>query len=224
MKKVFYLLFLITFFSGFSQNKATTRLRYADDFKNGLSNWVTEFEEPATSSIQIVDSKMDVITSIGATIWFNQKLSGNIMITFMVRIIDAGDPYDRVSDMNAIWMATDPANENIFLRDGEFNSYNDMKLYYAGVGGHYNKFTRFRKYHDDGNKPILKEYTDEAHLLKGNTDYRIKIVVNNGQIQYFRNDILFWDFQDETPYTEGYFGFRTTISHQQFSNFKVFQL
>jgi len=48
--------------------------------------------------------------------------------------------------------------------------------------------------------------------------------VNNGRIQYFRNDTLFWDFQDETPYTDGYFGFRTTISHQQFSNFKVFQL
>lgn len=224
MKKILCFLFLITSFLVFSQSKTAAKLLYADDFKNGLSNWITEFEVQATSSIQIVDSKMDVITSIGATMWFNQKLAGNVMITFKVRIIDAGGQYDRVSDMNAFWMATDPANANVFSRDGEFSSYNNMKLYYAGVGGHYNKFTRFRKYHGDGNKPVLKEYTDEAHLLKGNTDYRVKIIVNNGRIQYFRNDILFWDFQDETPYTEGYFGFRTTISHQQFSNFKVFQL
>ena len=146
MKKILCFLFLSANLLSFSQNKTSAKLLYADDFKCGLGNWITEFEEPATSSIQIVDSKMDVITSIGATMWFNQKLSGNVMITFKVRIIDAGGKYDRVSDMNAFWMATDPANENIFLRDGEFNSYNNMKLYYAGVGGHYNKFTRFRKW------------------------------------------------------------------------------
>lgn len=208
----------------FAQKTPTSKLLYADNFENGLCNWVTEFEEPATLTIQIVDAKMDVNTSLGATIWFNKKLSGNIMITFNVTIIEAGGKYDRVSDMNAFWMASDPANENIFTRDGNFNAYNDLKLYYAGVGGHYNKFSRFRKYHGDGNKPVLKEYTDEAHLLKGNTEYSVKIVVNNGRVQYFRDDMLFWDFQDGTPYTEGYFGFRNTISHQQFSNFKVFQL
>ncbi len=224
MKKTLCFLFLIISFLGFSQSKTTARLLYADDFKNGLRNWTTEFEEPATSSIQLVDSKLDVSTSMGATLWFNKKLSGNILITFNVKVIDAGGPNDRVSDLNAFWMATDPANENIFKRDGKFNSYDNLNLYYAGVGGHYNKFTRFRKYHSDGTKPVLKEYTDEAHLLKGDTEYSIKISVNRGRVQYFRNDILFWDFQDETPYTEGYFGFRTTISHQQFSNFRVFRL
>ena len=140
-------------------------------------------------------------------------------------MIDAGGTNDRVSDMNVFWMATNPANpDGMIKRDGKFSSYDNLNLYYAGVGGHYNKFTRFRKYNSDGEKPVLKEYADAAHLLVGNKKYSIKIIVNNGLIQYYLNDELYWELKDETPYKEGYFGFRTTISHQQFENFKVFQL
>lgn len=224
MKKIIVLILLTTGLLVYSQNKTTTKLLYYDNFTNGLCNWKTEIENPATTTIQINDSKLDVNTSGGTTIWFNEKLFGNIIITFNVKIIDAGGLNDRVSDMNAFWMANDPTNENIFLRDGKFESYDNLNLYYAGIGGHYNTFTRFRKYHFDGNKPVLKEYTDKDHLLEGNTDYSIKIIINNGHIQYYRNEVLFWDFQDKTPYTKGYFGFRTTLSHQQFSNFKVFSL
>lgn len=209
---------------GYSKNMTKAKLLYSDNFDKGLNNWKTEFDEPALSSIKIIDSKLDIRTSKGATIWFKKKISGNIMISFNASVIDAGGSNDRVSDMNAFWMATDPANENIFLRDGKFGSYDNLNLYYAGIGGHNNTFTRFRKYHFDGNKPVLKEYTDKEHLLTGNTNYSIKIIVNNGHIQYYRNEVLFWDFHDEAPYKEGYFGFRTTKSHQQFSNFKVIQL
>ena len=73
-------------------------------------------------------------------------------------------------------------------------------------------------------KKVLKEYTDKEHLLEGNKKYAIKIVVDNGLVQYFINEILFWEFKDAAPYTEGYFGFRTTTSHQTFENFKVYKL
>ena len=203
----------------------TNKLLYSDNFKNGTNNWTAEFEKPETSSLKIVEGKLDVSSSAGATVWFKTKLSGNIMITYDETIIDAGGANDRVSDMNVFWMATDPANPNgMIKRDGKFSSYDNLNLYYAGVGGHYNKFTRFRKYNSNGEKPVLKEYSDAAHLLVGNKKYSIKIIVNNGLIQYYLNDELFWELKYETPYKEGYFGFRTTISHQQFENFKVYQL
>ena len=205
--------------------KRTQKLIYSDDFKNGTSNWIVEFEKPETSSMKIIDGKLDVNSSVGATIWFKEKLSGNLMITYDETLIDASGVNDRVSDMNAFWMATDPAKtDGMIKRDGKFSSYDNLNLYYAGIGGHYNKFTRFRKYNSDSEKPVLKEYTDAAHLLVGNKKYSIKIIVNNGLIQYYLNDELFWELKDEIPYKEGYFGFRTTISHQQFENFKVFQL
>jgi len=225
MKKILIILFVFSSLLVFSQKDNAGRLLYSDYFNKDLTNWTAEFEKPETSSLKIIDGKLDVISSVGATVWFKTKLSGNLMITYNVTLIDAGGVNDRVSDMNAFWMATDPANPNgMIKRDGKFSSYDNLNLYYAGIGGHYNKFTRFRKYNSDGNKPVLKEYTDAAHLLAGNKRYSIRISVNNGLIQYYLNDELFWELKDETPYKEGYFGFRTTISHQQFENFKVFAL
>ena len=120
----------------------TNKLLYSDNFKNGTNNWTAEFEKPETSSLKIVEGKLDVSSSAGATVWFKTKLSGNIMITYDETIIDAGGANDRVSDMNVFWMATDPANPNgMIKRDGKFSSYDNLNLYYAGVGGHYNKFT-----------------------------------------------------------------------------------
>lgn len=225
-----YLFFVFFVFTTtiFSQSKTKeeliAKLIYTDNFNTNLSNWNTEFEKPETSSIKIIDGKLDISTSIGATIWFKNQLYGNIMITYDVKVIDEGGTYDRVSDLNAFWMATDPLSPNSIKRDGKFASYDNLNLYYAGVGGHYNKFTRFRKYNNIEDKPVLKEYTDKEHLLIGNTTYSVKIIVNNGHIQYFLNGELYWDFQDEKPYKEGFFGFRTSKSHQQFDNFKVYKI
>jgi rhamnogalacturonan endolyase len=97
-------------------------------------------------------------------------------------------------------------------------------LYYAGIGGHDNSTTRFRKYAADQGKEILKEYTDKEHLLLGNKKYNIAIKLFNGLVQYYINDNLFWEYKDLSPYQEGYFGFRTTTSHQVYEDFKVLQL
>ncbi len=224
MKKILIILCIFSSLLVFSQKGNAGKLLYFDNFNKDLSNWKVEFEIPKTSSIQLVNSKLDLISSRGATVWFNHKLSGNIMIIYDVTLIDKGGEMDRVSDLNAFWMANDPANENLFTRNGNFASYDNLELYYAGVGGHDNKFTRFRKYHSNGDKPVLKEYTDKEHLLVGNKKYSVKIIINNGLIQYYLNKDLFWELNDETPYKSGFFGFRTTISHQQFENFKVYQL
>lgn len=218
-----YLLFGFLVFSSVLFSQTKPKLIYSDNFDKDCSNWNVEFEQPEKSSVKIIDGKLDVSTTIGATIWFKTQLSGNIIITYDVIVVEDGCAFDRVSDMNAFWMATDPSSKTI-QRDGKFASYDNLNLYYAGVGGHYNKFTRFRKYNGVDDKPILKEYSDKDHLLEGNKTYSVKIMVNKGRVQYFLNGELFWDFQDTNPYTKGFFGFRTSKSHQQFDNFKVFKL
>jgi hypothetical protein len=224
MKYFVSIVFILSTLLVFSQTQNANKLLFADNFDKDISNWIVEFEKPATSTIQIIHSKLDVSSSAGATIWFKHKLSGNVIITYDAIVIDAGGVSDRVSDFNAFWMASDPTNVNPFNRNGKFTSYDNLNLYYAGVGGNTNTTTRFRKYHSNGVKPVLKEFLDKEHLLTGNRFYKVKIIVNNGHIQYFRDETLYWDYLDETPYKEGWFGFRTTTNHVQFSNFKVFKI
>ena len=87
-------------------------------------------------------------------------------------------------------------------------------------GGNYNSTTRFRRY--DGNEAaimeaglrpsILKEYTDAEHLLKANHWYHIKITNENNRVSYYIDGKRLVDFRDTEPLTEGWFGFRTTLS------------
>jgi hypothetical protein len=205
-------------------SNSTTKVVYEDNFMAERKLWIAEFEKPSTSSMKIGQGKLEVIATAGVTLWYKYKLQGNIMITYKATVVDAGGKNDRVSDLNTFWMATNPASENIFNQNGKFSSYDSLHLYYAGFGGHDNETTRFRKYAGNEGKNILKEYTDKGHLLVGNQKYAIKIIVNKGLVQYFVNDNLFWEYNDTTPYKEGYFGFRTTISHQIYEDFKVYQL
>lgn len=227
LEQLLYLtLLLINFGFVSAQHHSLAKLEviFTDDFKNDNELWISEFEQPATSSMKISKGKLDVNATAGGTVWYKNKLQGNIMITYNATVIDAGGKNDRVSDMNTFWMATNPSSENINNQTGKFESYDNLHLYYAGIGGHDNETTRFRKYTGKGQKSILKEYTDKEHLLVGNQKYAIKIIVNIGLVQYFVNDKLFWEYKDASPYTEGYFGFRTYISHQIYEDFKVYHL
>lgn len=225
LKRNHYLILCLSlFFINASTVFSQAKVIFADNFKKDKGLWVSEFEQAATSSMKISQGKLDVIATAGGTIWYKNKLQGNIMITYNATVVDAGGKNDRVSDMNTFWMASNPSSENSINQTGKFESYDNLHLYYAGIGGHDNETTRFRKYIGKGQKAILKEYTDKEHLLVGNQKYAIKIIVNNGLVQYFVNDNLFWEYKDASPYTEGYFGFRTYISHQIYEDFKVFQL
>jgi rhamnogalacturonan endolyase len=121
-------------------------------------------------------------------------------------------------------MASDPRNPNLFTRAGVFEEYDSLRMYYIGMGGNTNATTRFRKYHGDGNKPLLQEYLNKDYLLKPNTDYLITLIVKDGLSEYFVNGKKYFSYKDPEPLTEGYFGFRTTWSRQQISDFKIHSL
>ncbi|HTY36045.1 MAG TPA: DUF6250 domain-containing protein, partial [Bacteroidota bacterium] len=57
-----------------------------------------------------------------------------------------------------------------------------------------------------------------------NKRYSIRIEVVDGRTSLWVDNVLYFDFTDNQSLTSGYFGFRTTRSHQRFEHFKVYRL
>jgi len=200
------------------------RLLYQDYFYQDMKNWVVETPDSPNSKVGIENGKLVVDVDNGATVWFNKKLSGNIMIEYRRKLVMNHGKNDRLSDLNQFWMATDPRQENVFTRNGIFSQYHSLRLYYAGIGGNTNSTTRFRKYQGNGERTLLFDFQDEQHLLQPNKIYLIQIVVYEGTTKVFVDGEEYFSFTDDEPLTEGYFGFRTVKSHQEMYNFKVYKL
>ena len=199
-------------------------LLHQEDFSSDLDSWVVEAPQNEDSKVVIADGKLLVDVNEGTTIWFDQKLFGDILIEYDRKVIMDGGKNDRLSDLNSFWMATDPWNETLFTRSGLFPEYDSLLMYYAGIGGNYNKTTRFRKYTGNGERVLHSDLQDQEHLLEPNKDYNIKIIVYDGVTKFFMNNEEYFSFEDPDPLREGYFGFRTTKSRHVFDNFKVYRL
>ncbi|MEP2024183.1 MAG: DUF6250 domain-containing protein [Reichenbachiella sp.] len=207
--------------------KAELLLR--DDFSNGIDNW--QAEQMPGGTVYGKDGKLVVKDKAGCTVWFKNKLNGPIMIEYDAYVVEAGGAFDRVSDLNCFWMATDSEHpDNLFAksesRNGKFRNYDSLSLYYVGMGGHHNTKTRFRRYNGKGEKPLLPQHdlTDSAYQIKPNTAIKIRLIAYKDIIQFYKNDKLIFDFQDPNPYTEGHFGLRTVHNHMMIDNFAVYQL
>ncbi|MEG8947011.1 DUF6250 domain-containing protein [Rosettibacter firmus] len=201
-----------------------SELLYEDNFDKDLSNWIIETKSSPHSKVEIKNGELVIDVEHGTTVWFNKKLSGNILIEYTRKVIVNNGYNDRLSDLNQFWMATDPRNENLFTRKGSFSEYDSLRLYYAGIGGNNNTTTRFRKYQGNGERTLLIDFQDKEHLLQPNKTYFIQIVVYNNTTKLFVDGKEYFTFTDSDPLTEGYFGFRTVKSHQVIDNFKVYRL
>lgn len=73
---------------------------------------------------------------------------------------------------------------------------------------------------------LLPEHdlSDPEFMLQGNRTMKIQLIADGKKIQYWRDDEIIYDFVDEDPYLEGWFGFRTVRSHLRLDNFKVYRL
>jgi hypothetical protein len=200
---------------------------FSDDFRGGIARWVAEMEKPAT--IHARGGVLDIDAPAGCTVWFRPELKSPVMIQYEARMAQAGGLNDRVSDLNAFWMATDARSpDDLFAtrRTGKFSDYNQLRTYYVGQGGNSNTTTRFRRYIGDAeDRPLLPENDLRSPdvLLKPNVWQTVRLVAAGNRIQYYRDDRLIFDFADPAPYTRGRFGFRTTASHVQFRNFAVYR-
>ena len=202
----------------------TEKLLYQDYFYQDMNHWIAETPDSPNSKVGIEKGRLIIDVDNGATVWFNQKLSGNIMIEYRRKVVMNNGKNDRLSDLNQFWMATDPRRENVFTRSGVFSEYDSLRLYYAGIGGNTNSTTRFRKYQGTGERTLLFDLQDEQHLLQPNKKYLIQIVIYKGTTEVFVDGEPYFSYKDDAPLTEGYFGFRTVKSHQEVDDFKVYEL
>ncbi len=195
------------------------KLLFSDDFTRGLSRWSVELEKPGVVEARGGILSLDV--PAGCTVWFRPELRGPDVIEYDAAMIQRGGPNDRVSDLNCFWMA---ANARV-KRSGKFADYNTLRAYYVGQGGNTNTTTRFRRYIGDPVlRPLLPEHDLKSPLLEANTPMKIRLVADGSRIQYWCDGRLIFDFRDPAPYTRGRFGFRTTFSHVEIKNFRVYHL
>lgn len=199
---------------------------FEDRFDSRLDTtiWKADLGKGGTNSCNVFDGKMVIDVDQGATIWCNILLGEQWQITFDRTIPLEGKPNDRLSDFNVFWQATDPNGKSVYGRNPLFSNYDELMLYYVGFGGHNNTKTRFRKYMGDSGKDVIQEYTDTAHLLAPNTTYHCKVVMNKDQTYFYINGQLYFEYTDSSPYSKGYFGFRTTQSRHLIDNFKITKL
>jgi hypothetical protein len=198
----------------------TNTVIFKSDFKGKLNTklWKVETQkEEEGSSVFMEDGFLVMDSKPGVTVWLNKELSGNYRISYdRVVVLDSGKN-DRLSDLNQFWMA----EAKPFDREGVFEEYDNVRLYYIGYGGNYNSTTRFRKYEGNGIKPVLAEYLEPKYLLKPNHTYRIITTVQDGRITLSVDGEVLVDYLDQNPLEKGYFGFRTTWSRQKISNLRI---
>lgn len=196
------------------------------------ADWVAE-DSSGKLQITCVGDTMDIVSPGGLSLWYKERLTGNYEITYRAMVVMAGGKYDRLSDLNCFWGAGDPQHPDNFFargawRNGVFQNYNTLNLFYVGYGGNDNQTTRFRQYHgeyygvDDARiKPILKEYADDAHLLKPNHWYEVKIRVANGITTYSMDGEELFRLPMDDGKGDGYFALRLWQNHVRFADFRV---
>ncbi|MGF2413039.1 DUF6250 domain-containing protein [Ferruginibacter sp.] len=222
MKTLLSILLLVCMCNSFAQNKKGAFL-FQDNFTAlDTSNWIIEKQKADSEIVAVKNGKLLIDTYGGATIWYKKELSGNICITYKRTVMVDGGKNDRLSDLNNFWMATDPKGK-MFAHHGGFAEYDSLNMYYVGMGGNYNKTTRFRKYYG-GDKKIIEEFADSLHLLQANKEYFIEIVIKDGLVTFSVDGIVFFSWKDDQPLTHGYFGIRSTRSRQQVDEVNIYQL
>lgn len=206
---------------------AKGRRLFADDFRRGLGQWVIEAEKPATVIVR--GGVLDIVTPAGLTVWFKYELVGPVAITYEAQAVSEGGPYDRVSDLNAFWMAREVGGGSPLShpRSGAFADYDTLETYYVGQGGNGNTTTRFRRYVGrPGERPLLPQHDHAApdEMLTPNRWTTVRLVADGNRIEYWSDGRRLFDLDDAAPYRRGWFGLRTTQSHLRIRNFSVHRL
>lgn len=209
------------------QQQSVTKevLLFSDDFagKESAGNYIIEKNSKDTNAVQFMGEQLQLDSEGGLTVWYREKLKGDIRISFDRMVVMEAGPHDRLSDLNQFWMANDPG-EKMFKRTGGFREYDSLLMYYVGMGGNYNKTTRMRRYDGKGTLEIVGEYTDSAHLLKPNHWYHIDIITRKGINSFIVDGVKYFEYEDKNQIGSGWFAFRSTRSRQRIDNLKIYAL
>ncbi|WP_414712550.1 DUF6250 domain-containing protein [Sphingobium sp.] len=209
--------------------RASGRILHRDDFRHGLRQW--RIEAAGDARVTTKGGVLGIDTPKGLTLWFLPELTGPVAIDYEVRAVSAGGPHDEVSDVNAFWMATDPAATDGSVlakrRSGVFEDYDLLRTYYVGIGGNRNTTTRMRRYIGKaGERPLLPEHDrpGQADMLEPNRWFRLRLIADGQRVAVERDGATLFSMDDSAPYRQGHFGVRTTQSHIQLRNFSISRL
>ncbi|VXA97280.1 conserved exported hypothetical protein [Massilia sp. 9I] len=195
-------------------------LLYQDDFDGPLTGYVSEYAKKPGNFVGTRDGRLVLDVDSGATVWLDRPLSGNILIAYTRRVVIEGGPNDRLSDLNHFWMARNATGKT---RSGKFEDYDDLDMYYAGMGGNGNTTTRLRRY-GGGQRVLVGERLGPEWLLEPNRDYQVEIAVYKGCTRMRVDGREVFSYRDPHPYTQGYFGLRTTWSRQTIDKLTIHEI
>ncbi len=223
---------LVFAFSACSQSNTQVLYDITFDKEADLLFFVEETESPEEGQLTIKNNALDIDAVKGASIWFKDKITAPVKIEYTVVVVDEGGPNDRVSDLNCFFMAIDPrCPDDIFscpdsVRTGKFGTYHALRTYYVGYGGNSNSTTRFRRYPGyTEERPLLPEHDlAEPFLLKPNERMKIEIKIEGNKVSYGVDGKTLFQLDDDLPYHEGWFAFRTVRNHMKIYDFKVSSL
>jgi hypothetical protein len=186
--------------------------------------WVVEAQDPA-AHVTRHHGVIDIDTAQGLTLWYARKLTGPLTIAFDAMAVSNGGPNDKVSDLNAFWMARNADGASpVGRRSGRFEEYDTLRMYYVGIGGNRNTTTRLRRYvGQPGIRPLLPEHDrmDAPAMLRPNVWTRITLTADHHHITVTRDGTLLFTLDDAAPYTSGWFALRTTWSHLRLRNIAI---
>lgn len=192
-----------------------------------LQHW--QVEQTPGGTVRTEQDALVIEDSAGCTVWWREKLTAPVEISYDVTVVSRGGPHDRVSDVNCFWMAQDPQAPDAcpfapgYGRSGKFADYDSLLTYYVGMGGNTNTTTRFRRYDGTPARPLRAEHDLQApeFLLQPNRTYRIKLVARDGVAEFWRDGEKLFSFTDPAPLTQGWFALRTVKSHLEIRNLQV---
>lgn len=183
-----------------------------------LADWAAE--QMPGGTIAVAGGALVVEDVAGSTIWWREKLTAPVEISYEVTVVVAGGPRDRLSDLNCFWMAQDPRSSAApfaagHARTGKFSDYDSLLTYYVGYGGNNNSTTRFRRYDGTAARPLLPEHdlSERRFLLEPNRTYKIRLVARDGVAEFYRDGEKVFAFRDPAPLQSGWFALRTVRSH-----------
>jgi hypothetical protein len=192
----------------------------------GSELWVVE--QTPGGTVEIHDRKLIIRDANGCTVWWREKLTAPLAISFTATMLGGDRPTDRVSDLNCFWMANDSrapsapfAGAN--ARSGKFSDYDSLLAYYVGYGANGNTTTRFRRYDGTAARPLLPEHdlSGTALMLLPRRTYRIRLVAREGIAEFWRDGEKIFSFRDPAPLKSGWFGIRTVRSHLMIEDVRI---
>lgn len=194
-----------------------------------LARWAVE--QMPGGAVKVRALALEIEDQGGCTVWWREKLTAPVAISYTIRAISRGGPHDRVSDVNCFWMANDSRNQAAPFaagnaRSGKFADYDSLLTYYVGYGGNTNTTTRFRRYDGTVARPLLPEHDLSAprFLLEPNRAYRIRLIARDGRAEFWRDGEKIFTFTDAAPLTSGWFALRTVRSHLFIEDFQIEKL